>query len=384
MSASLIFDLIDKKFDKYVALWEEICRIESPSADKEGVDRVGDFVVEIAKKHGWQVEIHEERVSGNAIAITMNQGAIGAPFAISAHMDTVHPVGSFGENPVRREGNFIYGPGVIDCKAGIVQGLLVMDTLEEMGFSSRPVIFLLQSDEEVGSRTSEKRTVKFMCEKAKDAVAFINLEGSSEGYACVRRRGIAYFDFRVKGVSAHASRAASYGASAILEAAKKIEAIEKYKDEDGISFNVGLIKGGTVPNAVPAECAFTVDARFKSAEELEKIKLIMQQMAEKSYNPMCKTELEIKGTRLAMELNERNLALLDTANRIFRENGFSELKAGKGNGGSDAADITAYGIPCLDSLSATGGAVHSLGEFGNIESLREAANRLAVLIYCIQ
>jgi glutamate carboxypeptidase len=302
---------------------------------------------------------------------------------LSGHIDTVHPKGMFGYPAVKRDGDKIYGPGVTDCKGGIVAGFFAMEALGNVGFNKRPIRMLLQTDEEVGSRTSEKRTVKFMCEKAKDAIAFINLEGSSEGYACVRRRGIAYFDFKVKGVSAHASRAASYGASAILEAAKKIEAIEKYKDEDGISFNVGLIKGGTVPNAVPAECTFTVDARFKSAEELEKIKLIMREIAEKSYNPMCKTELKIKGTRLAMELSERNLALLDTANRIFKENGFSELKAGKGTGGSDAADITAFGIPCLDSLSATGGAVHSHGEFGNIESLKEASKRLAVLIYCI-
>lgn len=383
MSHTKLFNLIDNKFQEYVALWEEICRIESPSDFKEGVDRVGDFVTEIAKKHGWQVEIHKEKISGNAVAITMNSGSKEAPFAISAHMDTVHPVGSFGKNPVRRDGNYLYGPGVIDCKAGIIQSLLVMVALEEIGFSSRPIILLLQSDEEVGSRTSEKRTVKFMCEKAKEAVAFINLEGSSEGYACIRRRGIAYFRFTVKGVGAHATRAASFGASAILEAANKIIEIEKYKDEDGISFNVGKISGGTVMNSVPAECIFTVDARFKSAQEFEKIKQIMENLAKTPENPRCEISYEIIGTRLAMELVDRNLKLLDKANSIFRKCGLSELKAGKGNGGSDAADITAYGIPCLDSLSASGGDVHSLGEFGNIESLREASKRLAALIYYI-
>ena len=219
MKCKQLFERIDELFNEYVEVWQKICEIESPSADKAAVDAVGNFVSEIAKKHGWKIEVHKEKFSGDAIAITMNPEASLAPIVFSAHMDTVHPKGAFGNPPVRRDEKNIYGPGVLDCKAGIVQSLLAMHALEDVGFIARPVILILQSDEEVGSRTSEKRTVEFMCEKSKNAVGFINLEGSSRGYAIIQRKGILYYNFHIKGIEAHASKCATVGANAIAEAA---------------------------------------------------------------------------------------------------------------------------------------------------------------------
>ncbi len=383
MKCTELFETIDSLFDKYLDVLDDLCRIESPTADKARVDAVGEYVMNIARAHGWKIEVHEEKISGNAIAITMNPDAKGAPFALSAHMDTVHPVGLFGPDPVRRDETNMYGPGTLDCKAGIAQSLLTMEALEKCGFRERPVILLLQSDEEVGSRTSEKRTVKFMCDAAKDAVAFINLEGSSPGYACLTRKGIVYFTFNVKGIAAHASKCAKEGASAIAEAAYKILELEKLKDNDGITCNCGTISGGTVPNTVPAECTFCVNIRYVNQEQLDWVTEYVHKVADTNYIPGCTTTVKQTGMRVAMELVERNVALLERSNEIFRECGLSELKLGKGVGGSDAADVTSYGIPCMDSLSASGGGIHAVGEYINIESLRDATRRTAALVYCI-
>ena len=383
MKCKELFARIDELFERYVEIWEEICKIESPTDNKACVDAVGEYVVNIAKEHGWKIEIHEEKISGNAIAITMNPNKALAPIVFSAHMDTVHPIGLFGKEPVRRDEKIIYGPGVLDCKAGIVQSLLAMHALQSIGFNKRPVMLLLQSDEEVGSRTSEKRTVKFMCDKAKNAVAFINLEGSSEGYAILERKGIIYYTFNVRGIEAHAAKCATSGANAIAEAAYKILELEKIKDEWGVTCNCGTIKGGSVPNTVAGECSFCVNIRYANSRELEWIENRVRKIAETVYVPGCTTQLVKLGFRVAMEHSEKNFALLDKMNEIFVSNGLSALKAGKGTGGSDAADVTAAGIPCVDSLSATGGEVHSAGEFANIESLREQTRRIAAVAYCI-
>ncbi len=383
MKCKELFTKIDKRFEEYVDVWTEIAKIESPTSLKTGVDAVGNFVISIAEKHGWKIEIHKEEVSGNAIAITMNPDAASAPIVFSAHMDTVHPVGLFGDEVVTRDEKNLYGPGVLDCKSGIAQSLLAMHALEEVGFTARPVILILQSDEEVGSRTSEKRTVKFMCEKAKGAVGFINLEGSSPGYAIVQRKGILYYNFHIKGIEAHASRCATEGANAIAEAAHKIIELEKIKDKDGVTCNCGTIGGGSVPNTVPGECRFCVNIRYVNSAEREWIEKRVREIADTVYVKGCTTVLELFGDRPAMEYSERNMEFLNKMNEIFEDNGLSTLMHGKATGGSDAAYVTMAGIPCVDNLAATGGEIHSPEEFADIESLREQAKRIAAVAYCI-
>ena len=123
----------------------------------------------------------------------MNSEIKERPIVFSAHMDTVHPIGLFGNPPVKIEGDRMVGPGVLDCKGGIASSFLAMRALYECGFKGRPVKLILQSDEEVSSSSSNKTTVEFMAEKSKDAVAFLNCEGYNEGYATIKRKGISKF-----------------------------------------------------------------------------------------------------------------------------------------------------------------------------------------------
>ena len=85
--------------------------------------------------------------------------------------------------------------------------------------------------------------------------------------------------------------------------------------------------------------------------------------------------------RVPMELCERNQELLARANEGFLANGLSPLALGHRNGGSDAADVTAFGIPCIDSLGVGGERAHSAEEYGIISSLAESAKRIAAIIY---
>lgn len=46
-------------------------------------------------------------------------------------------------------------------------------------------------------------------------------------------------------------------------------------------------------------------------------------------------------------------------------------------------DVTAYGIPRLDSLGVVGNGTHSIKEYAEQDSLAESAKRMAAIIYCI-
>ena len=375
-----IFDTIDSLYDKYVAIWEQICNIESPTASKAGVDAVGKFFIDFAKEKGWRVDIFPQSLVGDVVCITMNPDAKGQPVSISGHMDTVHPIGAFGTPPVRIEGDKIYGPGVCDCKGGLVVGLLAMEALDACGFCDRPVKFLLQSDEENGSRLSNKATIQYMCEQAKDSVAFINLEGYNPGTMCTVRKGIVTFTFKIHGIEAHSSSCAKRGANAIAEAAHKIIEMEKLKDDAGLTCNCGVISGGTVPNTVAGYCEFKANIRFANAEQLAWVTEYAKQVAETTHVSGCTCELEQFGFRVAMEPCEMNDKLATRINEIFEDVGFSALKPFAGKGGSDAADTTVFGIPSIDQLGAEGGRIHSPEEYAVLSSLPELSKRIASLI----
>ena len=379
MNWNLISENIDRLYDKYLSVWEDICNIESPTADKRGVDAVGDYIIQMARERGWTVEVLEQKVSGNAVCITVNPDVDAPPLSLSGHTDTVHPVGSFGTPAVHKDEARIYGPGVNDCKGGIVAALLAMEALDTCGFRTRPIQLLLQTDEEKGSAPSKKATIRYICEKAKDSVGFLNLEGHTAGEACLVRKGIVTFTFTVSGVEAHSSNCAEKGANAIADAAHKIIELEKIKDSEGLTCNCGVISGGTVPNTVPGSCEFKANVRFATMEQYEWICDHVQKIAATEHVPGCSCKVSHNGYRVMMEDCERNRSLLDTMNRIFEQTGLPRLEASKRKGGSDAADVTVYGIPCVDSLGVEGGKIHSPDEYAELASLKSSAKRIAAV-----
>ncbi|MBR4720297.1 MAG: M20/M25/M40 family metallo-hydrolase [Clostridia bacterium] len=380
MDTERLFELIESKKEEYLNFLKEIAEIESPTTYKEGVDAVGEYFIEKAKAHGWKTEVFRQEKSGNVVVITMNPESKEKPFCLSGHLDTVHPLGLFGNPCVKIEGNKMIGPGACDCKGGCVNAFWAMDALAEMGYNKRPVMLLLQSDEETSSRESNKETIKYIVERSKDAVAFFNMEPSILDTGVVlERKGIAKFEFTVSGISEHASKCYD-GASAIAEAANKILKLEKYKDRDGITCNCGTIKGGTVPNTVPEKCVFSLDTRFANEQQYKEICELVNRVSEESV--IQKTSCEVKeiGYRPSMPKSEKNYALLKSANEILKNADLKELKAIIAFGGSDAAYVTLADIPVIDSVGVIGDNVHSQNEYILTDSFSLPTKRAAAII----
>ncbi len=373
-----LFDTIDSLNGKYLDIWEDICNIESPTDSKAGVDSVNDYIIALAKERGWMIERKAMEIPGDVVCITMNPESEKAPVTFSGHTDTVHPIGLFGNPPCRRDDKYIYGPGVMDCKGGIVSSLLAMDALRLCGFTARPLKLILQSDEEQSSRPSNKATIDFMCEKAKGSVAFFNCEGSKEGTLALTRKGILYSRVTVTGKAVHAARCQD-GSSAIVEAAHKIIELEKHKNGEGLTFNCGQISGGSAPNSVPASCTFTVDMRFSTNEELNEGRNILHSVCDAVFVEGCETRLEEISMRPAMIPCEANTKLFERMNEIFIDAGLSPLTARRCPSGSDAAYITQAGVPCVDCIGVEGNFIHSIKEHALLSSLSDSAKRMAAV-----
>lgn len=374
-----VLQYIDELNPTYVRMWEEICNIESPTHDKAGVDAVGEYFIRFANERGWRVDVFEQERAGNVVTITMNPEVNAAPIAYSGYMDTVHEVGSFGNPPVRIEGDKIYGPGTEDCKGGIVVGFLAMDALWKAGYKKRPVVMYLQSDEEGGGKYSNDATINYICEQAQGSLAFFNLEGGNDRNVCIGRKGVVSFDFIVDGVEAHSAGCATYGSNAILEAAYKIIELEKFKDSQGLTCCCSVIQGGTKHNVVPARCRFVANVRFAKMSELNEFMAAAEKICEDIKVPGCKCTMVMPRLRPAMEVCEKNINLLNRMNEIWKENGLSELPGAVSAGGSDAANVSAAGIPAVDNMGACGGMLHTVNEYGIISSLAEKAKRLALV-----
>lgn len=370
---------LDELENEYFDVWEKAGNIESPTNFKEGVDAVGNFFAQMAEERGWKVERSKQFVSGDAICITMNPEISEKSLSLSGHIDTVHPVGLFGSPAAYRDEEKIYGPGVTDCKGGVVAAFYAMDALSKCGYDKRPVKLLIQSDEENNSRTSGKATINYICEKAKDSIAFLNLESYTKDFVTLERKGILSYTFEVAGKESHSSRCATEGANAIADAAYKIIELERFKDDDGITCNCGVVNGGSVVNTIAGKCTFSVNFRFAGKEQHAYIENFVKELAATEHVKGCTCTVTKLEERVSMEREQRNIDLLEKVNKIFEENQIPILTPRKVRGGSDGADVSTYGIPCLDSLGTSGGGSHSVKEFAFLSSLKDAAKRIVAI-----
>lgn len=375
-----LFRTIELLENEYLDFLEEVCNIESKSSNKKSVDLVGEKFIQKAKKLKVDINVMEHDISGNAVCITMNKESKEKPICISGHIDTVFNEGVFGYPPVKRDNEKMYGPGVIDCKGGVVAGLMAMNALKNVGYKKRPVKLILQTDEEVNSATSDKKTIEFIHEMSKNALAFLNLESYVKDTAVLERKGILKYKFEVYGKAIHASQCFN-GANAITEAAHKIIELEKMKDPNGLTCSCNVINGGTATNAVADYCSFYTDIRFSNNEELNLVKKKINEIAENNVDPNCYCKITELSIRPPMQYSETNKKLLEKMNKIYEKCGMPVLKGRKSLGGSDAAYITQFNIPCVDCIGVEGGDIHATTEFMYLKSLKESATRIASVIY---
>ncbi len=130
----------------------------------------------------------------------------------------------------REDDTQAYGPGVIDMKGGLVAGIFALKALSAVDLLKRiPLVFVFNSDEEVGSRRSLALIRK---EARKSACAFVLEAGGLNGEVVTARKGNLSATLIVNGRAGHAAFAGADKASAILEMAYKTLAIEALNDPD--------------------------------------------------------------------------------------------------------------------------------------------------------
>jgi glutamate carboxypeptidase len=289
------------------SLLQQLVEIESPSNDQAAVDRVGARVAEEARRLGAQVEVVPNAETGGHVIsrFPSADGLIQGGILLLCHMDTVFPLGTLADMPFREADGKLYGPGVLDMKAGIVIALAAVESAQAHGLK-HPVTLLCTSDEETGSHTSRALIARLARESA---MTFV-LEGAMpDGALKTWRKGVGEFQVRVRGRAAHAGGDHRNGRNAIEEMSHQVIAIQKLTDYDkGTTVSVGVIQGGTVSNVVPEEAFIEVDARILQPEEWPRLETAMQ-----SLRPA------LDGTTITVTgfLNRGPMPVTDTTKAVF-------------------------------------------------------------------
>lgn len=374
------FDYIDRHRESMTELWRNIVSIESPSSDIEAVSQIASHLDTYCDAMGMQRQIHTFNHAGPTFTAQTYPGKL-KPIALLGHMDTVHSVGSFGPEPFRIEGDTVFGPGVLDCKGGVIAAIFAIRALQYIGYNDRQIKLILSGDEEVAHALSDGEGGRVFDEETRDCAAVFNCEsGLPNGDITIQRKGGAVFVIEVFGKAAHAGKEPQKGASAIRQAAQMITSIEGQTVLDGTTYNCGSITGGKGANIVPDYCRFTVGVRYCTNSQYQEAAAMLQQLCHNVTVPGTHCQMTQNGFYPAMELTPKTEKLL----RIYQESCQilgCPIPQGTYQGGcSDSAFVTRNGIPTLCSLGVAGEGAHALDEHAQISSLPVQCKKLVATI----
>lgn len=369
---------LDEHREEMVELLKRLARAESPSLDPEA--QHGPFRIlssELERIH-FAVRAVRDGEAGDHLYARPTQRCRAHPRQLLiGHMDTVWPVGTLTEMPLREQDGQLFGPGVADMKGGLVEIVFALRALHELGLrpSVTPVVFV-NTDEEIGSRDST-RFIRLLARGAERAFVLESGEGV-DGKLKIARKGLGRFVVTVKGRPAHAGADFEHGISAILELSHQVQRLFALNDPGrGITVNVGTIDGGLRPNVIAPRASAIVDVRAPSGDaalELERTLRGLEPILEGAT-------IEVEGgfRRPPMEPLPRNRALLATAKRLGHELGVSLEDAGVVGGGSDANTTSLY-TSTLDGLGPIGEGSHARDERIDTTRLPERTALLALLV----
>ena len=374
---SIIASYVDAHREEMVSFWQEIVNMESGSQNKAGIDAVAARLGQALASEGAAVKIVEMEKAGNMLVAEVGAGRNKPAVLFMGHMDTVFPLGTVAKRPFTIRDGKAYGPGALDMKGGIVAALFAIKALNAAGYTDRPLKVILAGDEEIAHANSNAAEV-FM-QEAKGAAAAFNCEtGFVDDAIVTGRKGTAVFTLEVKGVAVHAGNEPENGRSAILEISHKVIDIQNLTNwEQGTTFNVGVIEGGIVPNAVPGYAKIVVDIRYQDPALLPDIERQLAEVAAKQYVPDTTTTLTQTPGIAPMQTTDGVKQLFEVVKKTYAEMGLGTPYGKYVGGGSDSAYSVMAGVPTVCAMGVKGGRNHSPEEFAVVDTLYERAKLLA-------
>lgn len=291
-------------------------------------------------------------------------GAASRPAVmLAAHTDTVFPAGT--PIQVRRVDGRLYGPGIVDNSIAVASLLALTRALDAARVRTRGDVWLVATVGEEG--LGNLRGIRAAVDRLGDQVAaVIAVEGQGLGKIYNRSIGSRRYRITVKAPGGH-----SWGAfgnrSAIHELFRLgagIAALDVPSDPK-VTYNIGVIGGGTSVNSIAEEAYCLLDMRSGDPSALDDLeRRVMDLVAATDAVEDVTVTTTLIGDRPAGAIDDTSpllQACFDALAHVGAEAAGHPTRLTEGS--TDANIPMSRGIPSTCIALTTGGGTHTVSEY---------------------
>jgi len=292
------------------------------------------------------------------------------PLIVSAHLDTVFPLGT--DLRATRSPGLIRGPGLGDNSLGVAALFGLLWRLREQNAAPAGDIWFVANVGEEG--LGDLRGMKAVVERfGADVRAYLVLEGLALGHVYHRAVGVKRYRVTARTTGGHSW--SDYGKpSAIHELAKLVVQLTSLElsAHPRTTMNVGKISGGTSVNVIAAEASLELDLRSEGQEALAELISRADKIIRNASRHDVRVEAEVIGQRPAGVISP-NHPLVKLAEECLRELGIEPILT---VGSTDANIPLSKGYPAIVLGVSTGGSAHTVHEYINTEPVAQGMEQL--------
>ena len=354
---------------------KEMVNIESGTMDLPGLGQMADYAERRLKALGVQVERRPSSTAKGEMLIGRLQGSGRRKLMLIAHLDTIYWPGTLATQPIKLDGNRLYGPGIADDKGGVAVILHALDILRAAGWQDYAQLTVLFNCDEESQSAGSGETIAALAEshdvvlsyEPTAAKAMFKTEG-----VLLAAAGTGTVTMTVTGRTSHAGAAPEQGRNALIELAHQIgQTADTVKGIPGAQLNWTQASAGRVRNQIPDMALASADLRLTAADAAQKLEAALKAQVAQRKVPDTETAIVIDIGRPPFAGDARTLALAKRAQAIYAELDGRPLMLVPGTGaGTDAGYASRSGKPAvLESLGLAGWGYHARDEYIEIDSI---------------
>ena len=225
---------------------------------------------------------------------------------------------------------------------------------------------------------------ELILDAARNSFAALSFEPSGEtGRLTCARKGVTNVTIECRGIPGHAGAKYKECASAIQALCAHITNLYTLRDDEkDISFNAGVITGGTAENVVAESASCRCEFRYFDQKYQQILMDKITEICAREPVPGVTTSISFGAAHPAIDLNPVSQMLLDKAQAIAKEQG-REMPHEKVGGAGDISIAGQAGIGVLDGLGMPGGKMHTTEEYADISLIPQQIELAARLIMAV-